>query len=67
MTLDNYNIWTATNKVLTRINIYLLQLAVMSPLDIKQMETKKIPIVFNVLLLLVLVFIVSVIFYGAFK
>ncbi len=67
MTLDNSNIWTATNKVLTKINIILLQLAAMSPLDNKQIETKKIPIVLNILVLFILLFIVSILLYGAFK
>lgn len=67
MTLDIRKIWTSTNNVLTRINIFLLQVALMSPFDPKKFTDRKIPVVFNVLLLLVLCFVFFILTYGAYR
>jgi hypothetical protein len=67
MTLELGKIWEALNKFLTRLNIFLLQVTLMSGFDPKKMIEKKIPIGFNILLLLVLCFIIFIMTYGAYR
>lgn len=67
MTLDIRNIWNSVNKVLTVINVLLLGLILMSPFDFKKAKETKIPVVFNILLLAILLFIVFALTYGAYR
>lgn len=67
MTLDIRKIWISTNKVLTRINIFFLQVILMSPFDPKKFTDRKIPVVFNILLLLILGAVLFILTYGAYR
>jgi hypothetical protein len=66
MTYDLRNIWTSTNKVLTTINLFLwafLKSGMSTPVKVKDRDETKIPLGYNIVLLIVLVTIVSFIIY----
>ena len=67
MTFDIRNIWTSTNKMLTTINLYLLafvQSGMTTPVKVKDAsDIKKIPFIYNILLLIVLTTISSIFIY----
>lgn len=66
MTFDIRNIWTSTNKVLTTINLFLfafLKSGMSTPVKVKDTAETKIPIGYNIVLLILLVTIVSLIIY----
>lgn len=66
MTLDLRNIWTSTNKVLTTINLFLfafLKSGMSTPVKVTNPSETKIPIGYNIVLLIVLATIVSLLIY----
>lgn len=66
MTYDLRNIWTSTNKLLTTINLFLwafLKSGMSTPVKVKDRDETKIPLGYNIVLLIVLVTIVSFIIY----
>jgi hypothetical protein len=66
MTLDLRNIWTSANKVLTTINLFLLALiqsGLSGPVKVKDSSDTKIPLVYNILLLIVLATLSSLLIY----
>ena len=67
MTFDIRNIWTSTNKMLTTINLYFLafvQSGMTTPVKVKDAsDIKKIPFIYNILLLIVLTTISSIFIY----
>lgn len=66
MTLDLRNIWTSTNKVLTTINLFLLAFiksGMATPVKVKASSDTKIPLGYNILLLIVLVTVTSLLIY----
>ena len=57
MTSDLKNIWTSTNKVLTTINLYLfafIKSGIVTTVKVNDANTKRIPLVYNILLLILL-------------
>jgi hypothetical protein len=69
MTLGIKKIWGSTNKVLTTINMMLLALILMGvgPTNVKEGSKIKIPLVYNILLLIVLGTILSFLIYGIYR
>ena len=66
MTLDPRNIWTSTNKVLTTINLFLFALlksGMSTPVKVKNPSETKIPLGYNIVLLIILATIVSLLIY----
>ena len=60
------NIWGSTNKVLTTINLMLFALlasGMSTPTKVKDANETKIPLAYNIILLIVLLTIVSFLFY----
>ena len=66
MTLDLRNIWTSTNKVLTMINLFLLafiQSGMSRTVKVKDASETKIPLAYNIFLLVILATIASLLIY----
>jgi len=67
MTLRLSKIWQTLNKYLTYINAFLFGLGTFRILDFEKIKEKKIPIFWNILLLIVLLAILFVMTYGEYR
>jgi hypothetical protein len=67
MTLDIRHIWNSVNKILTVINVLLFGLILLRPFDYQKAKATKLPVALNIVLLLILVFIVFAMTYGAYR
>ncbi|TXK46749.1 hypothetical protein FVR03_10425 [Pontibacter qinzhouensis] len=63
MTLDIRNNWNALNRALTIINLFLFMVLTAQGFNYEELKDKKIPIVLNVLLLLIMGSIAFIVIY----
>jgi hypothetical protein len=67
MTISLKNTWNTLNKYLSIINGFIWGLTMWDAYAIQKAKTRKIPLVLNVLLFFVLLFLAFVMTYGAYR
>jgi ABC-type uncharacterized transport system permease subunit len=59
--------WAAINKILSTINAFLTGLFMGRIMDLKQAQERKIPVGWNILLLLIILFLAFIMIYGEYR
>lgn len=67
MTLRLSKIWQTLNKYLTYINAFIFGLVTFQDLHFEKMKAKKIPVFWNILLLIILLALAVVMTYGEYR
>jgi len=67
MTIQSKNIFNSLNKYLSLANAFIWGLFTTRPLNYEKIKVKKIPIIFNLLLFVLLICLVFIMTYGSYR